>query len=171
MTGAEGIGSGAAAFFASRATLTQSLGAARGHTGGEGAGGLTGGEGAGHRDADSASISGVGQLLSALQQLRSQSPTKFTQTVSQIASQLQDAAQQQGQTGQGKALSNLAAQFQSAATSGDLSAIQLSHHQHAASSPTYQSNGQQTNSVGNDKSSWQQIFSSIANEVNAAIGS
>jgi hypothetical protein len=54
-----------------------------------------GGGGAGQ---SSVTISGPGQLLSDLQQLQTQNPAEFQQVVSQIASQLQSAAQQtQGQ--------------------------------------------------------------------------
>jgi hypothetical protein len=84
MTGASGLGSAASAYFAQ---LSQSV------TSQSAVSSLSGGEGAGSGKS-TATISQPVQLLSELQQLQSQDPTKFTQVVGQIASQLQAAAQQ-----------------------------------------------------------------------------
>ena len=168
MTGAEGIGGGAAAYFASRAQSVASTTAVRGLSGGEGAGGLSGGEGGG---GDSASFSGIGQLLSALQQLQTQNPSQFTQVVSQISSQLQNAAQQQGPSGQGSALSNLATEFQSVASSGDLSQLHLHHHASNGGGSTYGSNGQPSGPVSISNSNLQQLFADLASEVNSSLSS
>ncbi len=163
MTGAEGIGGGAAAYFASLAQSVGSTNAARSLSGGEGAGGLSGGEGGG---GSSTTISGFGQLLSALQQLQTQDSTQFNQTVSQISSQLQSAAQQQGQSSQGNALTNLANQFQNVANTGDLSQLRLGHHKHDGE---YGSNGQPTESSSSNND-LQQLFADIASQVNSTLG-
>jgi hypothetical protein len=167
MTGAEGIGGGAAAYFASRAQSVASTSAARSLSGGEGASGLSGGEGGG---GDSASISGVGQLLSALQQLQTQDPNQFTQVVSQISSQLQSTAQQQGQSSQGNALSNLATQFQNVASTGDLSQLHLHGHASTGGGSTYGSNGQPSGPSSGSNSDLQQLFAELASEVNSSLG-
>jgi hypothetical protein len=89
---------------------------------------------AGQGAQSSAAISAAGKLLSNLQQLQMQNPAKFKQVVSQIASQLQTAAQQT-QGPQSDLLSNLAAKFQSVANGGSLSQLQpgqLQHHHHRA---------------------------------------
>jgi hypothetical protein len=67
---------------------------------------------------DSAHISGPAQLFGELQQLQSQNPAQFKQVVSDIATQLQNAAKQT--TGQqADFLTNLADKFQTASTTGD----------------------------------------------------
>lgn len=73
----------------------------------------------------SATISGPGQLLSNLQQLQSQDPTKFKQVVFQITSQLQTAAQQVQGPGS-DFLANLSAKFQNVADGGSPSQLQPS---------------------------------------------
>jgi hypothetical protein len=73
---------------------------------------------------DSASISGPGKLLSEPQQLQQKDPTKFQEVVSQIATQLQSAAQQAGQGPQADFLSSLAQKLQNVASTGDLSQLQ-----------------------------------------------
>ncbi len=167
MTGAEGIGGGAAAYFASLAQSVQATKVAGGLSGGEGAGGLSGGEGGGGQ---SVSISGIGQLLSALQQLQSQSPDEFTQVVSKISSELQSEAQQQGPTSQGNALSDLATQFQNVANTGDLSLLQLRPHAHNGGVGAYGSNGQPAaSSSAGGSNSFQQLFADLASEVTAAL--
>lgn len=125
-----------------------------------------------------ATISGPGQLLSALQQLQTQDPSSFSQIVSQIAGQVQTAAQQQGQTGVGQFLTNLASTLQNVANTGDLSELEShkGHHGHHAHG-TYNSQGQAattTSSTGSQSSSSngiQQLFSSIVQQINQAIGS
>jgi hypothetical protein len=165
MIGAEGIGAGAASYFALRASSVGLPSAASSLSGGEGAGGLSGGEGGG---SDSASISGFGQLFSALQQLQSQSPNQFTQVVSQISNELQTAASQQVGTSQGAVFNNLANLFQNLATTGDLSQFQSQQNQQNGQASAYAINSQ-IPGAGNN-SNLQQLFATIANDVNAVIG-
>jgi hypothetical protein len=176
MTGAEGLGSAAGAYFAQ---LSQSVTSPKGVgslSGGEGAASLSGGEGAGGQS--SASISAPGQLLSELQQLQAQDPTKFTQVVGQIASQLQTAAQQ-SQGGQADFLSNVAQQFQSVANGGSLTQLQGHNHDHRVPA-TYASGGSgasqslagaapQGSASTASGSSVQQLFASISSEVSQAL--
>ena len=72
---------------------------------------------------DASAISSPGQLYSNLQKLQAQDPTTFKTVVAQIASQLQTAAREQGDTAQGLFLSNLAQKFQNVANGGDLSQL------------------------------------------------
>jgi hypothetical protein len=75
--------------------------------------------GLGSSGADSATISGPGQLFSELQQLSQQNPTEFKAVASQIASTFQNAASQA--TGSdAQMLTSLANQFTQAAQSGTL---------------------------------------------------
>lgn len=89
---------------------------------------------------DSASISGPGQLYGNLQKLLAKDPDKFKQVVTQIANQLQSAAQQEGQDPVGQFLSKLADKFQNVANGGDLSRLQPHRHGHHAHQ-TYNQNG------------------------------
>jgi hypothetical protein len=176
MTGAEGLGSAAGAYFAQLSQSVTSLKGVGSLSGGEGAAGLSGGEGAGGQS--SASISAPGQLLSELQQLQAQDPTKFTQVVGQIASQLQAAAQQ-AQGGLADFLSNVAQQFQSVANGGSLTQLQGNHHHHRVPA-TYASGSsgaaqslagatpQGTASTASS-SSVRQLFASISSEVSQAL--
>jgi hypothetical protein len=131
---------------------------------------------------DSAHISGPGQLLGQLQQLQAQDPTKFKQLVSDIASQLQAAAQQT--TGiQANFLSELAGKFQTAATTGNVSSLLPNHHGHHVHG-TYNAQGQVTPSAlpgvapTTDTSSTTaasgtnigQLFANIAKEISQAVG-
>lgn len=133
---------------------------------------------------DSAQISGPGQLFSQLQQLQSQDPTKLTQLLTTIAGQLQNAASQS--TGnQANFLANLANNFQTAATTGNLSSL-LPHHAHHAQQPggTYNQQGQlATHAVSSSNGASAtgdtissggvnlgQLFASIAKEVAQAVG-
>lgn len=173
MTGAESIGSGAAAYYASRA---QSVGCSGTSSG------TSGSQAAGVEDDSGASttISPFAQLLSNLQQLQTQNPTSFTQVVSQIASQLQSAAQQA--TGnQSTVLSNLASQFQNVANTGDLSQLQTHHHHGHHGGGTYGGNGQPTSNGSTSTSSTTsgsgslqqtlaQLFSDFSVEVDSALG-
>jgi hypothetical protein len=93
--------------------------------------------GSGSTGTSSAQISGPGALLSKLQQLKTQDPAKFKQVLSDIATKLQTLAQQQGQNPSSQWLTKLADKFQTAANTGDLSALQPTahqgHHHHHAS--------------------------------------
>jgi len=176
MTGAEGLGSGASVYFAQLSRSAAPLKGVGGLSGGEGAAGLSGGEGGG--SLSSANISGPGQLLAALQQLQAQDPTKFTQVVGQIASQLQTAAQQ-AQGGQASFLSGLAQQFQSVANGGSLALLQPSQSNQPVPA-TYASGAvgasqavaglARTGTAPNASSAGlQQLFANIFNEVTQAL--
>ncbi|MBN9118979.1 MAG: hypothetical protein J0I06_07435 [Planctomycetes bacterium] len=128
---------------------------------------------------DSARISGPGQLFSQLQQLQSQDPTKFKQVTADIATQLQTAAQQA--TGhQATFLTNLADKFQTASTTGDVSALRPPHHGHHAHA-TYNAQGQVApttptsdtggaSATGGTGTDLGQLLSNIAKEVASAVG-
>jgi hypothetical protein len=144
---------------------------------------------------DSQRISGAGQLFSKLQQLQQQDPTKFKQVLTQIASELQTAAQQQGQGNQAQFLTQLANKFQTAAQTGDLTplqpqqGVQGAHHgHHHRAQQAYgqnQQNPQQLlvnslQSASQQSASGQQtasntdlhkLFSDIVSQVSAALGS
>jgi hypothetical protein len=120
MSGGDGLGSAASAYF------TQQLQGANSLTP---LASLTGGGGGGGASPISTSISGPGQLFSDLQQLQAQNPAAFQQVTSQIATQLQAAAQQT-QGPQSDYLSNLAAKFQNISSGGSLSQLQPKHHHH-----------------------------------------
>jgi hypothetical protein len=118
----------------------------------------------------SASISGLGQLFSNLQQLETQNPTLFKQMASQVASELQSAAQQQtGSTNQ--FLSNLVSTLQASATTDSL--LQMQHHHHTQEAQSYNSSGQPVTSVGDTQSNsganLQQLFVNLAQQVGAAL--
>ena len=83
--------------------------------------GITGGS-------DSAEISLSGQMLSKLQELKAKDPAKFTQVLSDIASKLQALSQQGGQSQNSQSLAKLADRFQTAAKTGNLSALQPHGH-------------------------------------------
>ena len=74
-------------------------------------------------------VSAFAQTLSQLQSLQQTDPAKLKTVLSDIAKQLQVTAQQDGGS-QGQFLSNLAAKFQQAAQTGDLSSLQPAHHHH-----------------------------------------
>jgi hypothetical protein len=95
---------------------------------------------------DSVGVSPFAQLMQQLQQLQTTNPTEFKQVMSDGATQLQAAAAQSTDPSQVAFLNNLAAKFQTAADTGNVSAIQPQgassgtyaphghHHHHAASS-------------------------------------
>jgi hypothetical protein len=174
VSSAQGLGS------ASSVYLTQQLQAITGQTA---LGSLTAVPGGAGVAQSSATISGPGQLLSNLQQLQAQNPAKFQQVVSQIASQLQAAAQQT-QGAQSTYLSNLAAQFQSVANGGSLSQLvqpqQQHHHHHHHAQQAYSQSGQtqpqgltglaqSSGSQSSSNASLQQLFSTISTEVSTAL--
>jgi len=173
MTGAEGLGSAASTYFLQpRQTTSAGSGSL---SGGEGARGITGGEGGG--PSVSTSISPLGQVVSNLQQIQAQNPTQFQQIVGQIATQLQAAAQQQGQSGGSSSfLTALAQNFQNVANGGDIS--QLEPSQNADHSYyTYDSSGQAVPSTASSTGTTgsgmiiQQTIASIATDVAKALGS
>jgi hypothetical protein len=89
---------------------------------------------------DSPDISPAARFLSALQQIQQQDPSRFQQILSQITAQLQTAATNaasQGNSTRADQLNQLATQFQSAASNGQLPSVQTlqqagltGHHGH-----------------------------------------
>ena len=79
--------------------------------------------------ASSTSISGGASLLAQLQQLSFSNPAAFKKATADIAAQLQTDAQQTGGS-QGQALSSLAAKFQQASQTGNLSSLKPSSAHH-----------------------------------------
>ncbi len=142
-------------------------------TAGTDAAATSGAQGSG--SAAQADLSPIGQLLAALQQLQTQSPAQYSQVTGQIASQIQTAAQQAGQTGQNSPLNQLANAFQQASSSGQLPKLHHHHGNHNAT--TYGAGGQLTDSgstQSSDASSaagsqFQQLLESITSEVNSAL--
>ncbi|HLJ97696.1 MAG TPA: hypothetical protein VKU02_31330, partial [Gemmataceae bacterium] len=128
---------------------------------------------------DSAQISGPGKVLSQLQQLRAQDPAKFKTVVTNIASQLQAAAKQQGQTPEGQFLSDLANKYQAVANGGSLALLQPNHNGQLvpqAYTPTGQVASQRAlapvsnlGGQGFPSSNLQQLFGSISKEVSQAL--
>jgi hypothetical protein len=184
MTGGEGLSSAASSYFASQAQGVNGLSSLSSLTGGEGGGSQS-----------STAISGPGQLLSNLQQLQTSDPTTFQQVVTQIASQLQSASQQ-AQGPQSNVLSNLASKFQNIANGGSLGQLapkQHHHHSHALqaysqnsqdssqglaaliqssgsqSSGSQSSTNQSSNGQTSSATSLQGLFTTISNEVSAAL--
>ena len=86
-------------------------------------------------------VSKQAKFLSKLQQLATSDPAKFKQVVTDIAAKLTQAAQQSGQTSQGQALSGLAAKFQTAAQTGDVSALEPAKPAAGAVQAAYGSGG------------------------------
>jgi hypothetical protein len=172
VTGGEGLGSTANIFLTQQQGLNNFTPSSS----------LTGGEGAGGSNQSTVTISPPGQLLSDLQQLQAQNPAQFTQVVSQIAGQLQAAAQQT-QGPQSSLLSSLAAKFQNVAQGGSLSQLQPQqghHHHHHGGHQAYSQTGQATSgdvtalspsSTSPDGSSLQQLFATISSEVTSALSS
>ena len=126
---------------------------------------------------DSASISGPAQFISELQQLQTQNPTEFTQFATQVATQLQSAATQAGQTPEGQFLTNLANQYEQLANGASVSQVFSGHHQNAQG--IYNQNGQisQTTPLSPFQN-WgasaggvnlQQLFSNISSELSQAL--
>lgn len=78
---------------------------------------------------DSGSISGIGKLLSNLQDLATTDPAKFKQETADIATQLNNGSS--NTTGdESTFLKDLAGQFQQASDTGDASALAPKHHGH-----------------------------------------
>ena len=89
---------------------------------------------------DTIDFSQVGKVFQELKQLQTTNPTEFKQVLTDAATKLQAAAQQQTDPTQASFLNNLASRFQEAANTGNLSALQQSssngsyaprgHHHH-----------------------------------------
>ena len=136
---------------------------------------------------DSASISGPGKLFSALNELASQNPTKFKEVAADIADKLKEAAQaltggstdSTGTTssvgGPGGLLTDLAAKFEQAAQTGDVSGLQPpAHHGHRHHVGSYDQTGQATPPPppldSTSRVDLKSLFESVANEVTSALG-
>jgi hypothetical protein len=176
LSNGNGVGSASSLYYPQQTRGINGLTALASSAGGQGGGG-------GFAQS-SANISGPGQLLSNLQQLQTQNPTQFQQLVSQIANQLQTAAQQ-AQGPLSSFLSNLSTNFQSVASGGNLSQLQpqqqQEHHHHHA----HQAYGQETQnqpqgvaalapssgSQSSGSATVQQLFSTISTEVSQALAS
>lgn len=118
---------------------------------------------------DNGQLSPFAQLMSTLQQLQQSNPTQYTQVTSQIATNLQSAAQTataDGNTSAASQLTQLATDFTNASTSGQLPNIQdlaqavgggghhHHHHFHAesGSSSDSSSGASSTSSTGSTSS-------------------
>lgn len=73
---------------------------------------------------DSVNISESAQLFQELQQLQTTNPTEFKQVLTDAATQFNAAAAQQADPAAASILSSIAGQFQNAASTGNLSALQ-----------------------------------------------
>lgn len=73
---------------------------------------------------DSIELSGPGELLSKLQELQEADPEKFKEVCADIAEQLSAAAEEAGDTRDGRMLSDLAAKFQDVSEGGEISQLQ-----------------------------------------------
>jgi hypothetical protein len=101
---------------------------------------------------DSASVSPFGQLVSNLQKLQKQNPAQLQQILTDTANQLTALAQQQtANSPLANFLNNLAARFQNAAKTGDLSSLsqgqRSGHHHHHKAHAAYAQNSQQGGSL------------------------
>jgi len=119
-------------------------------------------------DQSSASISGLGQLFSNLQQLQNQNPNQFVQVIDEVICMLIHEAQQQiGSASQ--YLTSLANSFQQASPAGGLPML------YVPSPPELQAYGSNAQSFtdlnGNTASAFQDLFASLANKVSASLGS
>ena len=167
MTGAAGLGAAAAGYLVQQSQATDLLSALQSVASSDGpgaSGSVSASDGFGQ---STASISGLGQLFSSIQQLQVQNPTQFSQAVSQIASTLQTtAAQQTGAVNQ--FLTALADSFQQAATTGGLPQLP------PPGSPTYNGAGLPVTSTAVtgtspvDSNVIQQLFASLASQVNGS---
>lgn len=90
---------------------------------------------------DSVNFSQSAQLFQDLQQLQTSNPAEFKQILADAAAKFSAAASQQTNPTAANLLNNLASQFQAAASTGNLSALQPGaasghhgHHHHSGSS-------------------------------------
>jgi hypothetical protein len=130
-------------------------------------------------NADSSTISPAGQILSQLEQLQQKDPAKLKQVLSQIAQQLNTAAQLNGPGSQGDALARLATRFKSASQTGDLSRLKPRganggrfRGAHQAYAQTQQEIGALTNAAQQPGfgSVMRNALTGIANTLKSAIG-
>jgi len=78
----------------------------------------------GASSSDTIDFSQVGKLFQELKQLQTSDPSEFKQVLTDAATKLQAAAQQQTDPAQASFLNNLASRFQDAANTGNLSPLQ-----------------------------------------------
>lgn len=78
--------------------------------------------------ADSTHVSGPGQLLAKLEQLRQSDPSKFKQVMSSLSDTLAEEAKSSSDPRGQKMLSELSAKFKAAGESGDLSGLTPPQH-------------------------------------------
>lgn len=110
--------------------------------------------------ADADQLSPLAQLLASLQKLQQTDPAKFKDVTEQIAAKLQDAAKTDtanGNTAGASQLTQLASDFTTASTSGQLPDIQdvaksvsgahHHHHGHGGAPPAYQTDTSQDSSA------------------------
>jgi hypothetical protein len=120
---------------------------------------------------DSNQLSPFAQMLNELQNLQQTNPSQYSKVTSQIATNLTTAAQQassQGNTAEATQLSQLASDFKSSSTSGQLPSIQdlanaiggggHHHHHHASSSDSDSSST--TSTSGSTTNTAQSLFGS-----------
>lgn len=132
---------------------------------------------------DSAQISGPGKLFAELKQLAASDPTKFKAVAADIATKLKEAAgTTSGTTTANSPLADLAAKFQQAADTGDVSTLQPPsgggrahghHHHHHGGVGTYNQQGQVQPSQGTTAANGadlKSLFDSISQEVSSAVG-
>lgn len=133
--------------------------------------------------ADKATLSPGAQLLKNLKDLQTGSPTKFREILTQITTQLNDAAQlQAGNPNASSFLNSLTSQFQQVLETGSLSPLQSGvlgstahhgHHHHTHSASTYNTNGQtqasSSTSTDPSKDPLMALFNTIQTEVSKAL--
>lgn len=154
MTGAEGLSRSAVLYLAQQAQAVNPLQAPL----------SLNTNGSSLLDPSSVSISGLGQLFSALQQLQIQNPSQFSQIVAQVISSLRSEAQQQ--TGDASQyLTNLANAFQQAAVSCSLPLVYPPTELQAYNSPVQSYVDLTTTTAA---STLQGFFTTLANKVSAS---
>ncbi|MGD0822742.1 MAG: hypothetical protein ABSA71_18580 [Desulfomonilia bacterium] len=127
----------------------------------------------GSSQSDSVNVSQASQLFSQLQQLQQSDPDKFKQVMTNIAGELQSAAQ--GKSGfEAQTLSDLATKFQNVANGGDISQLmpptQSSSDQYtqqgSVSAKHHHGHHHGTSGAQNDI---KQVMSNVIDELNKAV--
>ncbi len=127
----------------------------------------------GSSQGDSVNVSQASQLFSQLQQLQQSDPDKFKQVLTNIASELQSAAQ--GKSGfEAQTLSDLATKFQNVANGGDISQLKPPSssnsdqytQQGAVSTKHHHGHHHGTSGTQNDI---KQVMSNVIDELNKAV--
>ncbi|HVW08937.1 MAG TPA: hypothetical protein VHC90_10160 [Bryobacteraceae bacterium] len=123
---------------------------------------------------DSSELSPLGGVLKTLQQLQQSSPTEYAQVTSQIAANLQNAAQtasSDGNTAAASQLTQLSNDFQTASTSGQLPNVQdlahavggggHHHHHHAGGSSDADSSTSSTSNISGSSQTLSQLLAAL----------